>query len=156
MLFIVPSDAAALAAVNARLDEIAAALRLMIATQHTQSEMLAKLFAIACPTEEGGDLEEAMRRVAGALHEQTSVLERVEAELSGLGGEVEAGVLRGLSQALGVGDDDGRSAEGEAGGREGEGVGPADRVGTEGTGGCLRSGSARRGRLVRRRRWPST
>jgi hypothetical protein len=129
-------SAATLGAVNARLDEIAAALRLMIATQHTHSEMLAKLFEIACPTEEGGDLEEAMRRVAGALHDQTHVLERVEAELSGLGGEIEAGVLRGLSQALGVGDDDNQSAEADAGGREGEGAGPADRVGTEVAGGC--------------------
>lgn len=119
------SSDTALAAVNARLDEIAGALRLMIATQHTHSEMLAKLFEIACPAEEGGDLEEAMRRVAGALHEQTSVLERVETELSGLGGEIEAGVLRGLSQALGIEDGDGadgpRRDAGGAGSREGEG-----------------------------------
>jgi hypothetical protein len=133
----VPTESAAtLAAVNTRLDEIAAALRLMIATQHTHSEMLAKLFEIACPTEEGGDLEEAMRRVAGALHDQTHVLERVEAELSGLGGEIEAGVLRGLSQALGVEDDAKQSAEAAAGGREGEEAGPADRVGTQAAGGC--------------------
>jgi hypothetical protein len=136
----VPTDDAALAAVNTRLDEIAAALRLMIATQHTHSEMLAKLFEIACPAEEGGDLEEAMRRVAGALHEQTSVLERVETELSGLGGEIEAGVLRGLAQALGIGDGGGspsRDANG-AGDREGEGGGPADDVGmsAEPAGGC--------------------
>jgi hypothetical protein len=135
----VPTESAVtLAAVNTRLDEIAAALRLMIATQHTHSEMLAKLFEIACPTEEGGDLEEAMRRVAGALHDQTHVLERVEAELSGLGGEIEAGVLRGLSQALGVGDDDNRSAEADAGSREGEGTRPASRtpIKAETAGGC--------------------
>jgi hypothetical protein len=120
---------AALAAVNARLDEIAGALRLMIATQHTHSEMLAKLFEIACPTEEGGDLEEAMRRVAGALHEQTSVLERVEAELSGLGGEIEAGVVRGLAQALGI-EDRGGAPRGtdRTGDREGEGGPPATDV----------------------------
>jgi len=120
------SSDAALAAVNTRLDEIAAALRLMIATQHTHSEMLAKLFEIACPAEESGDLEEAMRRVAGALHEQTSVLERVEAELSGLGGEIEAGVARGLAQALGI-EDHGDAPRGteRTGDREGEGGPPA-------------------------------
>ena len=123
------SSDAALAAVNARLDEIAGALRLMIATQHTHSEMLAKLFEIACPTEEGGDLEGAMRRVAGALHEQTSVLERVEAELSGLGGEIEAGVVRGLAQALGI-EDHGDALRGtdRTGDREGEGAPPATDV----------------------------
>ena len=124
-----PPDAA-LAVINSRLDDIAAALRLMIATQHTQTEMLAKIFEAACPTEEGGPLEEAMRRVAGALRDQTAVLERVEAELSGLGAEVEAGVVRGLSQALGVdgpaGEDGDVAAEGGAGGREGEGGEPAE------------------------------
>jgi len=125
----VPPDAA-LAVINSRLDDIAAALRLMIATQHTQTEMLAKIFEAACPTEEGGPLEEAMRRVAGALRDQTAVLERVEAELSGLGAEVEAGVVRGLSQALGVdgpaGEDGDVAPEGGAGGREGKGGEPAE------------------------------
>ena len=124
-----PPDAA-LAVINSRLDDIAAALRLMIATQHTQTEMLAKIFEAACPTEEGGPLEEAMRRVAGALRDQTAVLERVEAELSGLGAEVEAGVVRGLSQALGVdgpaGEDGDVAPEGGAGRREGEGGEPAE------------------------------
>ena len=124
-----PPDAA-LAAVHSRLDDIAAALRLMIATQKTHGEMLAKIFEAACPSEEGGPLEEAMRRVAGALREQTAVLERVEAELSGLGAEVEAGVVRGLSQALapdGPADEDGGAAgPGGAGGAEGGGSGPRE------------------------------
>ena len=123
-----PTDAA-LAAVNSRLDDIAAALRLMIATQATHGETLAKIFEAACPSEESGELEEAMRRVASALRDQTSVLERVEAGLSGLGAEVEAGVVRGLSQALGV---DGADEEGNASAergerrREGEGSGPPE------------------------------
>jgi len=136
----VPTDAA-LAAVNSRLDDIAAALRLMIATQATHGEMLAKIFEAACPSEESGELEDAMRRVASALRDQTSVLERVEAELSGLGAEVEAGVVRGLSQALGVNnaDDEGdAAAEAGARSREGEGSGPprdgADPTGL--AGGC--------------------
>jgi uncharacterized protein (DUF697 family) len=119
-----PNDAA-LAAVNSRLDNITAALRLMIATQATHGEILAKIFEAACPSEEGGELEDAMRRVASALRDQTTVLERVEAELSGLGAEVEAGVVRGLSQALGVDgadDEDDALAEGEARSREGEGA----------------------------------
>lgn len=135
VLYTVPTDAA-LNAVNSRLDDIAAALRLMIATQATHTEMLAKIFEAACPSEEGGELEEAMRRVASALRDQTTVLERVEAELSGLGAEVEAGVVRGLSQALGVdGADDERDAGAETGtrSREGEGRGPPE-DGAESTG----------------------
>ena len=123
-----PTDAA-LNAVNSRLDDIAAALRLMIATQATHGEMLAKIFEAACPAEEGGELEDAMRRVASALRDQTSVLERVEAELSGLGAEVEAGVVRGLSQALRVDraeDESDAAAEGEARSREGEGREPLE------------------------------
>jgi hypothetical protein len=123
-----PTDAA-LAAVQSRLDDITAALRLMIATQVTHGEMLAKIFEAACPAEESGELEEAMRRVASALRDQTAVLERVETELSGLGAEVEAGVVRGLSQALRVdgGDDDGDATpEGGPGSREGEGRGPPE------------------------------
>ena len=123
-----PTDAA-LTAVNSRLDDIAAALRLMIATQATHGEMLAKIFEAACPSEEGGELEDAMRRVASALRDQTSVLERVEAELSGLGAEVEAGVVRGLSQALGVDgaeDESDAAAKGGARSREGEGRGPPE------------------------------
>lgn len=135
-----PTDDA-LNAVNSRLDDIAAALRLMIATQATHTEMLAKIFEAACPSEEGGELEEAMRRVANALRDQTTVLERVETELSGLGAEVEAGVVRGLSQALGVdgaSDEDDALAEGEARSREGEGrAPPKDGAETAGlAGGC--------------------
>ena len=124
-----PTDAA-LNAVNSRLDDIAAALRLMIATQATHTEMLAKIFEAACPAEEGGELEEAMRRVASSLRDQTTVLERVETELSGLGAEVEAGVVRGLSQALGAddaGEEGNVSAERGERSREGEeGSGPPE------------------------------
>ena len=132
-------DEAALAAVTARLDEITAALRLMIATQRTHGEMLAKIFEAACPGEDGGQLEEAMQRIAGALTQQTTVLERVEDELSGLGAEVEAGVVRGLAQALGVEGqetacDDGA---GEQDGREGEGGRPASNgIPMSGRAGC--------------------
>lgn len=135
-----PTDAA-LNAVNSRLDDIAAALRLMIATQATHGEILAKIFEAACPAEEGGELEEAMRRVASALRDQTAVLERVETELSGLGAEVEAGVVRGLSQALGVDDANNEAdalAEGQARSPEGEGAGlPKDGAEPAGlAGGC--------------------
>jgi hypothetical protein len=124
-------DEAALAAVTARLDEITAALRLMIATQRTHGEMLAKIFEAASPGEDGGQLEEAMRRIAGALTEQTAVLERVETELSGLGEEVEAGVVRGLAQALGV---DSQETAGDDG--------ASDQVGREGEGGRAALGQA--------------
>lgn len=113
------------AAIGARLDELAAALRLMIATQQTHTELLAKIFAAACPADTGGALDAALRGIAGALRDQTAVLERVEAELRGLGGEVEAGVLRGLAQALGV--DGPGAAAGEA-----APAGPVDRAGEAG------------------------
>ncbi len=74
----------------------------MIETQRTQTEMLAKLIEAAAPSDEPHPLEEAMAAVAGALRDQTTVLERVEAEIGGLGREVEAGVMRGLAGALGV------------------------------------------------------
>lgn len=74
----------------------------MIETQRTQTEMLAKLIEAATPSDEPHPLEEAMAAVAGALHDQTAVLERVETEISGLGAEVEVGVMRGLAGALGV------------------------------------------------------
>jgi len=74
----------------------------MIETQRTQTEMLAKLIEAATPSDEPHPLEEAMAAVAAALRDQTTVLERVETEIGGLGAEVEAGVLRGLAGALGV------------------------------------------------------
>jgi hypothetical protein len=118
-----PTDAA-LAAVAARLDDIAAALRLTIATQQTHGEMLAKILEAACPPEDGGALEGALRRVAGALREQTDALERVEAELSGIGSGVEAGVIRGLAHALGVsGTDDEADVAAKVGARSREGAG---------------------------------
>jgi len=81
----------------------------MIETQRTQTEMLAKLIEAATPSDEPHPLEEAMAAVAAALRDQTTVLERVETEMSGLGAEVEAGVVRGLAGALGV-DAEGSSA----------------------------------------------
>lgn len=90
-------------AVEYELRQIKSALRLMIETQRTQTEMLAKLIEAATPSDEPHPLEEAMAGVAVALRDQTMVLERVENELGELGAEVEAGVIRGLAGALGVG-----------------------------------------------------
>lgn len=101
---------------TARLDEIVAALRLMIATQHTHTEILTKLLEAAAPGEESDGLGETMRRIAEGLKDQTAALERVEAQLGGLGTEIEAGVVRGLAQALGAeeAEEDGREGEGTA------------------------------------------
>lgn len=89
-------------AVSHELSQIKNALRLMIETQRTQTEMLAKLIEAATPSNEPHPLEEAMTGVTEALRDQTTVLERVETEIGGLGTEVEAGVMRGLAGALGV------------------------------------------------------
>lgn len=88
--------------VSHELHQIKNALRLMIETQRTQTEMLAKLIEAATPSDEPHPLEEAMVAVAEALRDQTNVLDRVETEIGGLGREVEAGVMRGLAGALGV------------------------------------------------------
>lgn len=87
-----------------RLDAIIQVLRLMIETQNTHSEMLARLIELATPTEEESPLEAAMAAIAVALRDQTASLERIGATLDGLGGEVEAGVMRGLATALEAGD----------------------------------------------------
>lgn len=83
-----------------RLDAIIQVLRLMIETQNTHSEMLARLIELATPSEETSPLEEAMAAIAGALRDQTAALARIGVTLDGLGDEVEAGVMRGLATAL--------------------------------------------------------
>ena len=92
-----------LTALNDRLEQIIGALRLMVATQQTHTEMLAKLIEAATPST-ASPLEAALAEIAGALRDQTAALQRVERELSGLGGEIESGVMRGLAGALGVAD----------------------------------------------------
>jgi hypothetical protein len=87
-----------------RLDAIIQVLRLMIETQNTHSEMLARLIELATPSEDESPLEEAMAEIASALRDQTATLERIGATLDGLGEEVEAGVIRGLASALEAGE----------------------------------------------------
>lgn len=86
---------------DARLDQITQVLRLMLETQQTHTEMLAKVIEAATPTGESA-LEVAMRSVALALRDQTNALVRVQETLGGLGVEIEAGVLRGMNAALGI------------------------------------------------------
>jgi len=74
----------------------------MIETQRTQTAMLTKLIEAATPSDEPHPLEEAMAAIVATLRDQTVVLERVEADLGGLGADIEAGVMRGLAGALGV------------------------------------------------------
>ncbi len=102
--------------VSDELHQIKNALRLMIETQRTQTEMLAKLIEAATPSDEPHPLEEAMAVVATALRDQATVLERVETEIGGLGREVEAGVMRGLAGALGFDTDHSSSRKSDADG----------------------------------------
>ncbi|MCF3948179.1 hypothetical protein [Acidiphilium iwatense] len=90
--------------IEARLDALTQALRLMIETQNTHGEMLAKLIELATPAEEASPLEESLAEIAAALRDQTAALERIGATMEGIGAEVEAGVMRGLATAL-EGDD---------------------------------------------------
>ncbi|MGC9271821.1 hypothetical protein [Acidiphilium sp.] len=89
---------------DARLDQITQVLRLMLETQQTHTEMLAKVIEAATPSEESS-LEGAMRSVAVALRDQTNALVRVQEKLGGLGREIEAGVVRGMNTALGIDPD---------------------------------------------------
>ena len=98
-----------------RLDAIIQVLRLMIETQNTHSDMLARLIELATPSEESSPLEEAMVGIAGALREQTAALERIGATLDGLGEEVEAGVMRGLAAALATDEQASTPTEGAGG-----------------------------------------
>ncbi len=89
---------------DARLDQITQVLRLMLETQQTHTEMLAKVIEAATPSEESS-LEGAMRSVAIALRDQTNALVRVQEKLGRLGLEIEAGVVRGMNTALGIDPD---------------------------------------------------
>lgn len=87
-----------------RLDQVIGALRLMIETQNTHSQMLARLIELATPSADASPLEVSLTEIAGALRDQTTTLERIGATLDGLGEEVEAGVMRGLASALESGE----------------------------------------------------
>lgn len=90
--------------VERRIDQLTQALRLMIETQGTHGEMLARLIELATPSDEESPLEVSMAEIAGALRDQTVVLERIGATMEGLGTEVESGVMRGLATAFEAGD----------------------------------------------------
>ena len=95
-----------------RLDAVIQALRLMIETQNTHSQMLARLIEMATPSEES-PLEESLAEIAGALRDQTTALLQIGTTLDGLGAEVEAGVMRGLATALEPGDEATQQEAGE-------------------------------------------
>lgn len=105
--------------VEAAIERLTAAMRLMIETQQTQTAMLSRLIELATPADEESPLEEAMGEIAGALRDQTAVLERIDQTMAAIGPDVEAGVLRGLAGALGV-DADAVQSEQQAAG-EGDG-----------------------------------
>ena len=105
-------ETAPLPAKDDRLDAVIQALRLMIETQNTHSQMLARLIELATPSEES-PLEESLAEIAGALRDQTTALLQIGTTLDGLGAEVEAGVMRGLATALESGEE---ATQQEAGG----------------------------------------
>ncbi|MDD2859842.1 MAG: hypothetical protein PHI71_02085 [Acidiphilium sp.] len=100
--------------VEIAIERLTSAMRLMIETQGTQGKILMEILRLAQPSEEESPLEVAMAEIAGALRDQTAVLERIDATMASIAPEVEAGVMRGLAGALGVD---------EAGGSE-----PSDRI----------------------------
>jgi len=106
--------------VEIAIERLTSAMRLMIETQGTQGKILMEILRLAQPGEEESPLEVAMAEIAGALRDQTAVLERIDATMASIAPEVEAGVMRGLAGALGV-DEAGTDAAG--GGGE-----PADRI----------------------------
>lgn len=98
-----PADENAMApGIERRLDELVSTFRLMIETQKIHGKMLTHLIELATPDDTESPLEAAMAEIAGALRDQTAVLERIDQTMGGIGGDVEAGVLRGLAGALGV------------------------------------------------------
>lgn len=105
--------------VEIAIERLTSAMRLMIETQGTQGKILMEILRLAQPSEEESPLEAAMAEIAGALRDQTAVLERIDATMASIAPEVEAGVMRGLAGALGV-DEAGTDAAG--------GSDPADRI----------------------------
>jgi hypothetical protein len=88
--------------VEIAIERLTSAMRLMIETQGTQGKILMEILRLAQPSEEESPLEVAMAEIAGALRDQTAVLERIDATMASIAPEVEAGVMRGLAGALGV------------------------------------------------------
>lgn len=100
--------------VEIAIERLTSAMRLMIETQGTQGKILMEILRLAQPSEEESPLEAAMAEIAGALRDQTAVLERIDATMASIAPEVETGVMRGLAGALGV--DEAGSGTGAAGG----------------------------------------
>lgn len=99
--------------VETAIERLTSAMRLMIETQNMQGKILMEILRLAQPSEEETPLEVAMAEIAGALRDQTAVIERIDETMANIAPEVEAGVLRGLAGALGVDEaGDERTAEG--------------------------------------------
>ncbi|HQT84971.1 MAG: hypothetical protein B7Z58_17350 [Acidiphilium sp. 37-64-53] len=88
--------------VETAIERLTSAMRLMIETQNTQGKILMEILRLAQPSTEETPLEAAMAEIAGALRDQTVVLERIDETMASIAPDVEAGVLRGLAGALGV------------------------------------------------------
>ncbi len=88
--------------VETAIERLTSAMRLMIETQNTQGKILMEILRLAQPSTEESPLEAAMAEIAGALRDQTAVLERIDETMASIAPDVEAGVLRGLAGALGV------------------------------------------------------
>jgi hypothetical protein len=99
--------------VETAIERLTSAMRLMIETQNTQGKILMEILRLAQPSTEESPLEAAMAEIAGALRDQTAVLERIDETMASIAPDVEAGVLRGLAGALGV-EEAGDAVPGEA------------------------------------------
>lgn len=99
--------------VEIAIERLTSAMRLMIETQNTQGKILMEILRLAQPGTEESPLEAAMAEIAGALRDQTVVLERIDQTMASIAPEVEAGVLRGLAGALCV-DEAGLSESSDA------------------------------------------
>jgi hypothetical protein len=82
-------------------------LTLMLETQDTQSELLARLLeAAAADTEGDGSLSDTLKKFAVIFNTHTEALVRIGGLLNDLGPSVETAVFRGMQRALDDDDED--------------------------------------------------
>ncbi|UEM07991.1 hypothetical protein JL101_035670 (plasmid) [Skermanella rosea] len=98
----------ALDGIKTSIDALTQGLSMMVETQETQSEMLARLLEAASEEADGDDsLSKTLKRIAVTLSDQTEALVRIGGMLTNIGPTVETAVLRGIQRAVNGADEDG-------------------------------------------------
>jgi hypothetical protein len=96
------------AGIRTSIDALTQGLTLMVETQETQTEMLARLLEAATQEpEEEGSLARTLERIFATLNTQTERLLSIGGMIDTIGPSVERAVIRGVHRAVGNVDEDG-------------------------------------------------